>query len=413
MQSSLLNSTVSFGTYAFNKPYNESSLFPKKSPFLHDFAPPRKLVLTVSNKKQKPLIIKSSIQDFVKTSAFFQSLSNMIGFKFGGGLFEKGDLPLFKGEDLIQLKHNGKCIVGVVQHIGFLETTLIGPTGLIILQNSKIDLCAIINFTKITGSDKLFGFHTHVDCNTDPSFFMENIESLLDKDENVKENIAYSIVYMLRDPEKILVSCYVNCSKLQIPQFKSYLQFGGQIMSSSAVSFGPHAFNKPYTESSLFPKKNPFLHDFVPAKKLVLTVSNKKQKPLIVNSSIKDSVKTSAVSVFQSLASFDTWVVQSLSNLIEFKPKANRLSSGLFVEGDLIQLKHNGKRIPLMVQHIGFLETTLTCIGGLIILHNHKIDKGSITNLTIRDTLLLKLHKLTDTYDYSSSLTSESTSTIS
>ncbi|KAI3868293.1 hypothetical protein MKX03_000204 [Papaver bracteatum] len=154
---------------------------------------------------------------------------------------------------------------------------------------------------------------------------------------------------------------------------------------NSAISFGPHVFNKPYDESSLFTKKNPLLlHEFVPPKKLVLTVSNKKQKPLIVKSSIKDSVKTSAVSVFQSLASFDTWVVQSLSNLIAFKPRDNRLSSGLFVEGDLIQLKHNGKRIPLMVQHIGFLETTVTCLGGLIILHNHKIDQGSITNLTIR-----------------------------
>ncbi|KAI3875041.1 hypothetical protein MKW98_019614 [Papaver atlanticum] len=139
---------------------------------------------------------------------------------------------------------------------------------------------------------------------------------------------------------------------------------------NSASSFGPYVFNKPYAESSLFTKKNPLLlHEFVPPKKLVSTVSNKKQRPLIVKSSIKDSVKTSAVSVFQSLASFD--------KLVSFY-------YGLFIEGDLIQLKHNGKRIPLMVQHIGFLETTLTCLGGLVILHNHKIDKGSITNLTIR-----------------------------
>ncbi|KAI3899675.1 hypothetical protein MKW92_022326 [Papaver armeniacum] len=171
----------------------------------------------------------------------------------------------------------------------------------------------------------------------------------------------------------------------QSPKTLEKLKIMQSSLLSSALSFGPCLSNKPYTESLLFTKKNPLLlHEFVPPKKLVLTVLNKKQKPLIVKSSIKDSVKTSAVSVFQSLASFDTWVVQSLSNLIAFKPKANRLSSGLFIEGDLIQVKHNGKRIPLMVQHIGFLETTLTCIGGLIILHNHKIDKGSITNLTIR-----------------------------
>ncbi|KAI3868292.1 hypothetical protein MKX03_000203 [Papaver bracteatum] len=224
MQSSLLNSTLSLGPCAFNKPYNESSLFPKNNPFLHSFAPPKKLLLKVSHKKQKSLVVKSSIKDFVKTSAvltnqmfqslasfdkwIFQSLSNFIAFKSGGRLFEDGDFPLFKEEDLIQIKHNGKCIVGVVQHIGFLETTLIGPIGLIILQNSKIDLCAIINFTKIMGSEKLFGFHANA--------------------------ISFGGI--------ILVSCYVNCSKLQIPQFKSYLQFGGQVLTAiDRIGYGNKA----------------------------------------------------------------------------------------------------------------------------------------------------------------------------
>ncbi|KAI3970949.1 hypothetical protein MKX01_024596, partial [Papaver californicum] len=104
-------------------------------------------------KKQKPLILKSSD---------FQSVLNMIAFK----RFLDENPALFKEEDLIELNHSGNCIVGVVQHIGFLETTLIGPTGLIILHNSKIDKFSITNLTKTVCKEKLFGFHSLFDCKT-------------------------------------------------------------------------------------------------------------------------------------------------------------------------------------------------------------------------------------------------------
>ncbi|KAI3932468.1 hypothetical protein MKW92_023221 [Papaver armeniacum] len=228
MLSSLPNSNVSYGPYIFSKPNIESSLFTKKNPFLHDFLPPKNIEFLML-KKQKPLILKSSIKDLVKTSAVFQafqSVSNLIAFKRF-----LGDFSLFKEEDLIQLNHNGNCIVGVVQHIGFLETTLIGPTGLIILHNSRIDKFSIINLTKIVWNEKLFGFHTLFDCKTNLKFYIKGIESVLEKDENVKDNSTYNLVTIQLPTDKIQVVCYVNCLKLQIPQFRSYLQVRGQVLA--------------------------------------------------------------------------------------------------------------------------------------------------------------------------------------
>ncbi|XP_026460212.1 uncharacterized protein LOC113361045 [Papaver somniferum] len=240
MQSYSMNSSVSYGPYIVNKPYTESSLFPKKNPFLCNFVPPNKLAL----KKQKPLIVKSSIKDLAKTSAVLtnqifeslasfdtwvvRSLSNLIAFKpkanrLSSGFFEEGDL--------IQVNHDGNYIVGLVQHIGFWETTLIGPRGLIILQNFKIDKYSIETKTETVGNEKLFGFNTLLNCKTGkPYKFMKEIICVLEKNEIVKDNGEHNVVVNLPN-NKIEVVCYVNSSKLQIPQFKSYLEISEQVFA--------------------------------------------------------------------------------------------------------------------------------------------------------------------------------------
>ncbi|MCL7037101.1 hypothetical protein MKW94_023297 [Papaver nudicaule] len=172
-------------------------------------------------KKQKPLIVKSSIKDFVKTSAVstnqvFESVSNLLAFR----RFLTDGFQLFKEEDLIRLNHNGNCIVGVV-----------GPIGLIILDNSKIDKFSIVNLTRTVDNQKLFGFRTSFDCKTNRKFFIKGIESVLEKDENVKDNSTYNMVILGNDYNKMKVVCFVNYFKLETPKFRSYLQVRGQVLA--------------------------------------------------------------------------------------------------------------------------------------------------------------------------------------
>ncbi|RZC63995.1 hypothetical protein C5167_025730 [Papaver somniferum] len=239
--------SVSHGSYVFNKPYTESSLFTKKNPLIHhDFAPPKKLVFPVL-KKQKPLIVRSSIKDVVKTSAvltnqiipvsIFQSLASfdrwvvqsvldLIAFKPKANILSIG---FFEEGDLILLNHDGNSIVGVVQHIGFFETTLIGPIGSIILQNFKIDRYSIINQTQTVGDEKLFGMYTRFDGKNYPHYtYIKEVKSVLQKIENTKDN--YKAVVTLPN-DKFEVACYVNRSKLQSPLFKSYLEVSAQVFA--------------------------------------------------------------------------------------------------------------------------------------------------------------------------------------
>ncbi|MCL7047375.1 hypothetical protein MKW94_027985, partial [Papaver nudicaule] len=231
MQLYSVNSTVSYRPSVFNEPGIKPSLFPKKNPFLHDLVRPVKIGFPML-KKQKPLIVKSSIKDFVKTSAVsthqvFESISNLIAFR----RFLTDGFQLFKEEDLIRLNHNGNCIVGVVQHIGFFTTTLRGPIGLIILHNSKIDKFSIVNLTRSVDNEKLFGFHTRFDCKTNRKFFIKGIESVLEKNENVRDNSTYNMVILGNDINKMQVVCYVNYLKLETPKFRSYLQVRGQVLA--------------------------------------------------------------------------------------------------------------------------------------------------------------------------------------
>ncbi|MCL7030802.1 hypothetical protein MKW94_003553, partial [Papaver nudicaule] len=256
MQLSWVNSTVSYGHHDLNKPYIGNSLF-------HNIVPPKKLVFPLL-KKHKPLIVKfsvknsvktcdvlteqmfqslasieSSIADLVETSAaltnqmfqslasfdrwVLQSLSNLIPYKPKANILFSG---FCEEGDLIQLNHDGNCIIGVVQHIGFLETTLIGPLGLIILQNFKIDKYSIENKTDTVKNEKLFGFgfNTPLSCKTnEPYKFMKEIFSILEKNEITKDNDEHNVLVKLPN-NKIGVVCYVNSSKLQIPLFKSYLE---------------------------------------------------------------------------------------------------------------------------------------------------------------------------------------------
>ncbi|MCL7026160.1 hypothetical protein MKW94_016144 [Papaver nudicaule] len=265
MQLSVVNSNLCFGHYDLNKPYIGNSLFPKKNLF-----PPKKLVFSVL-KKQKPLIVKSSVEylaktcdeladqmfqslasfessikDSIKTSAAFtnkmfqslasfdrwvlQSLSNLIPFKPKASILFSG---FCEEGDLIQLNHDGNLIIGVVQHIGFLETTLIGPVGLVILQNFKIDKYSIENKTDMVANEKWFGFgfNTLLSCKTkEPFKFMKEIISVLEKNEITKDNDEHNVVVELPN-NKIRVVCYVNSSKLQIPLFKSYLEVSEQVFA--------------------------------------------------------------------------------------------------------------------------------------------------------------------------------------
>ncbi|MCL7026677.1 hypothetical protein MKW94_006759, partial [Papaver nudicaule] len=189
------SSTFSFGPCLLNKPYIESSFLTNKN----RFGPPKKLVFPVSNKKLKSLIVKSSIKGSVKsTSAVFTNhiiplvfhsvawVVRTLSFKPKANWLSRG---FFEEGDLIQLNHDGNYIVGVVQHVGFSETTLIGPVGLIILQNLKIDRYSIENCTQTVGNEKSFGFYTLFHRKTDvPYEFIEEIKSVLEKNEIIKGN---------------------------------------------------------------------------------------------------------------------------------------------------------------------------------------------------------------------------------
>ncbi|MCL7029681.1 hypothetical protein MKW94_002451 [Papaver nudicaule] len=218
------SSTLSFGPCLLNKPCIKSSLFTDKNRILHDFVPPKKLVFP-GLKKQKPLIVKSSVKS---TSAVltnhiiplvFHSVAwvvRTLTFKpkancLSSGFFEEGDLiRLNLHGNALRLDHTGNCIVGVVQHIGFSETTLIGPT---------------------VGDEKLFGFYTLFHRKTDqPYKFIKEIESVLEKNEIIRDNDIYNGAYK-RLNDKFEVACYVNCSKLQSPLFKSYLEVSGQVLA--------------------------------------------------------------------------------------------------------------------------------------------------------------------------------------
>ncbi|KAI3982073.1 hypothetical protein MKX01_018979 [Papaver californicum] len=104
-------------------------------------------------------------------------------------------------DDLILFKHNGRKIVGVVQHVvhhhdGLMETTLQSELGL--LENFKLSI-----YDEDGGGDKdILNAHDELQCNSMYNF------------------VVLDSIY----PIKILVKSFVTVSKLKTPRFERYIE---------------------------------------------------------------------------------------------------------------------------------------------------------------------------------------------
>ncbi|KAI3837466.1 hypothetical protein MKX03_033195 [Papaver bracteatum] len=146
-------------------------------------------------------------------------------------------LATFKRNDQILFMHNGKEIVGVVEHVvrhgdyGLFEMTIQTELGL--LENFKISGTDVCNQTFLDeeGKEKMWSISTTVECKDGD---VEKMKKEIDDMQNANDELKYNYVWVNRYYPagiKFDVGSRVTVSKLKTPRFEHYMELRRKVLS--------------------------------------------------------------------------------------------------------------------------------------------------------------------------------------